>query len=99
MVLAAITVEKGVTCCCQSRCEKSCIPVDSQDLENATNRIIPGLSQGKGLMRKKRGVWVFHGDPPLAADAITKTVQKVRRERHRQILGPRISTAPAIFLP
>jgi len=62
-------------------------PGDSLDLESSEDHIILRPSQGKGRMYKKEGVWVFHGGAPLAPDAVAKTIQKVRRERDRQILG------------
>lgn len=62
-------------------------PGDSLDLESSEDQIILRPARGNGRMYKKHGVWVFHGGAPLAADAVEKTVRRVRRERQRQVLG------------
>lgn len=62
-------------------------PGDSLELESSEDRIVLRPARGKGRMYKKQGVWVFHGGAPLAADAVEKTIRRVRREREQQILG------------
>jgi hypothetical protein len=38
-------------------------------------------------MYKKQGVWVMHGETPLPADIVEKTIRQVRRERELRFLG------------
>lgn len=62
-------------------------PGDSLELESSDEAIVLRPARGKARMYKKRGVWVLHGGAPLAPDVVEKTIQRVRRERERHILG------------
>ena len=64
-------------------------PGDSFELRTSSDEIVLRPARGKAQMRKERGVWVLHGGASLPADVVEKTIQKVRRERERQILGKR----------
>ena len=60
---------------------------DSLELESTTEEIVLRPVTGKGQLRKKQGVWVFHSDEPLTPEMVRKTIRDVRRERERQIWG------------
>ena len=60
---------------------------DSLELESSEDRIILRPARGKARMYKKQGVWVLHGDAPLPADVVEKTMQRIRRERDGHVLG------------
>lgn len=62
-------------------------PGDSLELHCTEDEIVLRPARGKARMYKKHGVWVIHGDAPLAPDVVEKTIQRVRRERERHILG------------
>lgn len=62
-------------------------PGDSLELHATEDEIILRPARGKARMYKKHGVWVLHGEAPLPPDVVEKTIQRVRRERERQILG------------
>jgi len=46
----------------------------------------------KTQLRKKRGIWVFRSGEPLSEETVRKTLEKVRREREKQILGKSVSS-------
>jgi AbrB family looped-hinge helix DNA binding protein len=61
---------------------------DSLDLESSEDGIVLRPARGLARMRKKHGVWVIMGSgEPLPANIVRKTLDKVRREREKQILG------------
>jgi AbrB family looped-hinge helix DNA binding protein len=62
-------------------------PGDSLEVESFEDQIILRPVRGSVPLRKKQGVWVFHGEEPLSAAAVDKTLRKVRAERDNQILG------------
>ena len=62
-------------------------PGDTLELHSSEDQIVLRPARSKARMYRKQGVWVLHGDAPLPADVVEKTLQRVRRERERQILG------------
>lgn len=62
-------------------------PGDSLEVESSEDKIILRPARGKGRMRKEHGVWVFDSGRPLSAEVVRKTIEQVRRERERSILG------------
>ena len=62
-------------------------PGDAIELEASEDRVVLRPARGKGRMRREQGVWVFDSGQPLSADVVRKTIQRVRRERERSILG------------
>jgi hypothetical protein len=44
-------------------------------------------SKKRAIMRKERDILVFDLGAPLTASVVRKTIEKVRKERERQILG------------
>jgi AbrB family looped-hinge helix DNA binding protein len=62
-------------------------PGDSIEVESSEERIILRPARGKGRIYKKHGVWVLHGDAPLPADVVEKTIRQLRREREQRFLG------------
>jgi len=62
-------------------------PGDALELESSEDEIVLRPARGRARMYKKHGVWILHGGEPLAPDAVEKTMQRVRRERERRILG------------
>jgi AbrB family looped-hinge helix DNA binding protein len=62
-------------------------PGDSIEVESSEESIILRPARGKGRMYKKQGVWVMHGETPLPADIVEKTIRQVRRERELRFLG------------
>ena len=71
----------------QVRDELQLGPGDSLELEASEDRIILRPARGGGRMRKEHGVWVYDSGEPLTADMVRKTIERVRRERERKILG------------
>ena len=62
-------------------------PGDTLELESSEDRVILRPARGQGRMRKKHGVWVLHGDAPISAETVRRTLERVRTERERKILG------------
>ena len=64
-------------------------PGDSLELEASAEAIVLRPARGSGKMLKERGVWVFHAGTGthVTAEAVKKTVNRVRRERDRKALG------------
>ena len=62
-------------------------PGDSLEIESSGDQVILRPARGKGRMRKEQGVWVFDSGTPLSGEMVRKTVERVRRERERSILG------------
>jgi hypothetical protein len=57
------------------------------ELESSDDQIVLRPARGRARMYKKQGVWVLHGNSPLAAGTVEETIRKVGRERERAILG------------
>lgn len=62
-------------------------PGDSLELESSEDHIVLRPAPSKGRMYKKQGVWIFDSGVPLAAEAVNKTIRRVRAERDRHVLG------------
>ena len=64
-------------------------PGDSLELEASGEAIVLRPARGSGRMVKERGVWVFHAGTgtPVTAEIVKKTVNRIRRERERKVLG------------
>jgi len=60
---------------------------DQLELESLDDRIILRPLRGTGQLRKKQGVWVFHGGEPLSAATVRQTIEQMRRERDEQNVG------------
>jgi AbrB family looped-hinge helix DNA binding protein len=62
-------------------------PGDLLKMESDDDRIILRPSRGTAQLRKKRGVWVYRIDEPLAASTVQETAETIRRERDDHNLG------------
>jgi len=62
-------------------------PGDTLELESSEDRVILRPTRGNGRMRKKHGVWVLHGGAPISPETVRRTIERVRTERERRILG------------
>jgi hypothetical protein len=40
-------------------------------------------------LRKKRGIWVFHGGRKISAAKTDRALESVRQERDRELRGPK----------
>jgi len=60
---------------------------DQLKLESDHDRIILRPSHGAAQLKKKRGIWVYHADEPLAAATVQETVERTRREREEHNRG------------
>jgi len=62
-------------------------PGDELEMELSDDRIVLRPARN-GRMRKVKGVWVFDsGGGAMDPDMVRKTLNKVRRERERKVLG------------
>jgi AbrB family looped-hinge helix DNA binding protein len=69
------------------RDELQLLPGDSLEMEVSEDRIVLRPARN-GRMRKVKGVWVFDsGGGPISAEVVRRTLNKVRRDRERKILG------------
>ena len=62
-------------------------PGDSLEVESSEERIVLRPARGRGQMKKEGGVWVFDSGQALSAEAVRKTMRKVRDQRSRKALG------------
>lgn len=62
-------------------------PGDFLKLQTSKDEILLRPVRGKARMYKKHGVWVLNSGTPLRPDVVEKTIQRLRRERERHILG------------
>jgi len=60
---------------------------DSLELDSSEGQIILRPVRGTGSLRKKHGIWVLSTGKPLSAEVVNRTIQRVRDERERAILG------------
>lgn len=61
-------------------------PGDSLELQSSEQEIILRPARSRGRMYRKHGIWVFDSGP-MPADAVEKTVHRIRQERDRRNLG------------
>ena len=64
-------------------------PGDSLEVEASAEAIVLRPARGSGKMMKEQGVWVFHAGTgtSVTAETVKKTVNRIRRERERKVLG------------
>ncbi|MFZ0657080.1 MAG: AbrB/MazE/SpoVT family DNA-binding domain-containing protein [Candidatus Binataceae bacterium] len=60
---------------------------DQLEMESTDDRITLRPVRGTAMLRKKRGVWVFHSGEPLSAATVQETLEQIRRERDEGNLG------------
>jgi hypothetical protein len=60
---------------------------DLVDLESREDGILLRPVRGTAGMRKKMGIWVLNTDKPISAAEVNRTIDEVRAERERAILG------------
>jgi AbrB family looped-hinge helix DNA binding protein len=62
-------------------------PGDSLEAAIEGDQVVLRPARSKGRMYRKHGVWIFDSGEPLPADAVEKTIRKLRGERIRRNLG------------
>jgi AbrB family looped-hinge helix DNA binding protein len=62
-------------------------PGDSLEVESSEEQIVLRPARSRGQMKKENGVWVYDSGVALSAEAVQKTIRKVRDQRQRQLLG------------
>jgi AbrB family looped-hinge helix DNA binding protein len=62
-------------------------PGEELALETLDDQITLRLIRGTAQLRKKRGVWVADFGEPLSASTVEKTINRIRQQRDREILG------------
>jgi AbrB family looped-hinge helix DNA binding protein len=60
---------------------------DSLELDSSEGQIVLRPVRGAAALRKKDGIWVLSTGKPLSAEAVNRTIQKIRDERERAIVG------------
>jgi AbrB family looped-hinge helix DNA binding protein len=63
-------------------------PGDSLELDSSEGQIVLRPVRGAASLRKKHGIWVLSTGKPLSAEIVNRTIEKIRDERERAILGP-----------
>jgi AbrB family looped-hinge helix DNA binding protein len=62
-------------------------PGEMLQLESFEDHVVLRPVRGNGAMRKKQGIWVFSGGPPLKAATVRETIQGIREDRDKAALG------------
>jgi AbrB family looped-hinge helix DNA binding protein len=61
---------------------------DTLELDSSEGQIVLRPVRGAATVRKKDGIWVLSTGKPLSAEIVNRTIQKIRDERERAIVGP-----------
>jgi AbrB family looped-hinge helix DNA binding protein len=62
-------------------------PGDSLTLESDGDHFTLRPVRSSSPLRKKRGIWVFHGDRKISAADTDQALERVREERDRELRG------------
>ena len=62
-------------------------PGDSLTLESDGDLLMLRPVRSSSPLRKKRGIWVFHGDRKISAAETDQALETVRQERDRELRG------------
>jgi AbrB family looped-hinge helix DNA binding protein len=62
-------------------------PGDSLTLESDGDHLMLRPVRSSSPLRKKRGIWVFHGGRKISAAETDRALQSVRQERDRELDG------------
>lgn len=62
-------------------------PGESLEMESFEDHVVLRPVRANGSMRKKQGVWVFCGGPPLKASTVRETIRRIRKGREHAALG------------
>jgi AbrB family looped-hinge helix DNA binding protein len=62
-------------------------PGDSLTLESDGDLLMLRPVRSSSPLRKKRGIWVFHGDRKISAAETDRALESVRQERDRELRG------------
>jgi AbrB family looped-hinge helix DNA binding protein len=60
---------------------------DALELKTSGEEITLRPLRGNAALRKKRGIWVFRADEPLAASVVDEAIRQVRQERGQRNRG------------
>lgn len=69
------------------RDEMRLAPGDSLTLESDGDQVTLRPVRSSSPLRKKRGIWVFHGGRRISAAETDRTLENVRQERDRELRG------------
>lgn len=65
-------------------------PGDSLTLESDGDRVTLRPVRSSSPLRKKRGIWVFHGGRKISAAETDRALEGVRQERDRELRGSKV---------
>ena len=65
-------------------------PGDSLALESDGGLLMLRPVRSSSPLRKKRGIWVFHGDRKISAAETDRALESVRQERDRELRGSKV---------
>jgi len=65
-------------------------PGESLEMESFDDCIVLRPVRGNAGLHKKQGVWVFRGSEPVKASVVEDTLQSVREERNKILLGKKL---------
>lgn len=69
------------------RDELRLMPGDTLTLESDGDLLMLRPVRSASPLRKKRGIWVFHGDRKISAAETDQALESVRQERNRELRG------------
>jgi AbrB family looped-hinge helix DNA binding protein len=62
-------------------------PGDTLAVELDGDTVMMRAIRSASVMRKKRGIWVFHGDRKISPGETDRALERLRLERDREMLG------------
>jgi len=62
-------------------------PGDSLTLESDGDQVVLRPVRSSSPLRKKHGIWVFHGGRKITAAETDQALESIRQERDRQLRG------------
>jgi AbrB family looped-hinge helix DNA binding protein len=65
-------------------------PGDSLTLQSDGDLLLLRPVRSSSPLRKKRGIWVFHGDRKISAAETDRALESVRQERDRELRGSKV---------
>jgi AbrB family looped-hinge helix DNA binding protein len=72
------------------RDELRLVPGDTLAMEFDGDRVTLRAIRSASVLRKKRGIWVFHGDRKISATETDRALESLRQVRDQEMRGAKV---------